>query len=64
MGLISHSKTKSFVDYLRTREYTINYLLDGRPHSTDVAFLLSHPVTLGSILGISKIFSLDVAEIY
>ena len=36
----------------------------GRLHSTIDRFLASHPVAPGSILGIPKIFSLDVAEIY
>ena len=36
----------------------------GGPHSTMDSVLASHPAAPGSILGVPKKFSLDVAEIY
>ena len=38
--------------------------LSTEPHSTLESFLALHPAALGSILGVPKNFSFDVAEIY
>ena len=52
----------SSFSYSRTNKYC--GVVGGGPHSTMDSNFASHPAALGSILGVPKNFSLDVAEIY